>query len=50
MCLCIIGYILNKLGKNVRYEASPSIMLVFPNQFNHSVMQEEQDSIYHMTL
>ena len=26
--------ILNEMGKNIRYEALPSILSVFPNEFN----------------
>ena len=44
--------LLNELGKNIRCEAMPSILLVFPNDFNKisNTGARMQDSIYHMTL
>ena len=43
---------LNKLGKKIRCKALPSILLVFPNEFNkfNNAGARMQDSIYHMTL
>ena len=34
--------LLNELGKDVRCEALPSILSVFPNEFNNSIMQEHE--------
>ena len=44
--------LLNKLGKNVRCEALPSILSVFPNEFDkfNNTGAQMQDTIYHMTL
>ena len=44
--------ILNKLGKTIRCEAVPSILSVFPNEFNkfNNTGARMQDSIYYMTL
>ena len=44
--------LLNKLGEKIRFEALPSILLVFPNEFNkfNNTGARMQDSIYHMTL
>ena len=42
----ILLNLLNELGEKIRCEAWPSILSVFPNQFNKLV----QDSVYHMTL
>ena len=44
--------LLNELGTNIRCEAVPSILLVFPNEFNklNNTGTRMQDSIYHMTL
>ena len=44
--------LLNKLGKKIRCEAVPSILSVFPNEFNkfNNAGAQMQDSIYHMTL
>ena len=44
--------LLNELGKKIRCEALPSILSVFPNEFNKfsntgALMQE---SVYHVTL
>ena len=43
---------LNALGKQIRCEALPSILSVFPNEFNKfdNTGARMQDSIYHMTL
>ena len=48
----VLFNLLNELGKNIRYEALPSILLVFPNGFNkfNNTRARMQDSIYHMTL
>ena len=44
--------LLNELGKKVRCEALPSILPIFPNEFNKfdNTVARMQDSIYHMTL
>ena len=44
--------ILNKFGKKIRCETSPSIVSVFPNMFNtfNNTGARMQDSVYHMTL
>ena len=44
--------LLNELGKKIRYGAVPSILSVFPNEFNkfNNTGARMQDSIYHMTL
>ena len=44
--------LLNELGEKIRCEALPSILSVFPNEFNKFSNTEAgmQDSIYHMTL
>ena len=44
--------LLNELGKKIRCEALPSILSVFPNEFNklNNTGARMQDSIYHMTL
>ena len=44
--------LLNKLMKKLRCEAVPSILWVFPNEFNkfNNTGARMQDSIYHMTL
>ena len=44
--------LLNKFGKKNRYKVLPSILLVFPNEFNkfNNTGARMQDSIYHMTL
>ena len=42
----------NELGKKIRCEAVPSILSVFPNEFNkfNDTEARMQDSVYHMTL
>ena len=44
--------LLNELGKKIRCEAMPSILSVFPNEFNkfNNTAARMQDSIYHTTL
>ena len=44
--------LLNELGKEIRCEALPSILSVFPNEFNkfNNTGARMQDSIYHITL
>ena len=44
--------LLNEFGKTIRYEALPSILSGFPNEFNkfNNTGARMQDSIYHMTL
>ena len=44
--------LLNELGKKIRCEAVPTILSVFPNEFNkfNNTGARLQDSIYHMTL
>ena len=44
--------LLNELGKKIRCEALPSILLVFPNSFNkfNNTGARMQDSIHHKTL
>ena len=42
--------LLNELGEKIRYEALPSILSIFPNEFNKFNNSRMQDSIYHMTL
>ena len=44
--------LLNELGEKIRCEALPSILSVFPNEFNKfdNTGARMQDSIYHMTL
>ena len=46
--------LLNSLGKKIRCEASPSILSVFPNEFNKfnigNTGARIQGSINHMTL
>ena len=44
--------LLNELGKKIRCEALPSILSVFPNEFNkfNNTGARMQDSTYHMTL
>ena len=43
--------LLNELGEKIRYEVLPSILTVFPNEFNKAknTSARVQDSIYHMT-
>ena len=42
----------NELGKSISCEALPSILSVFPNEFNKfsNTRARMQDSIYHVTL
>ena len=44
--------LLNELGKKMRCEAVPSILLVFPNEYNkfNKSGARMEDSISHMTL
>ena len=44
--------LLNELRKNIRCEAVPNILSVFPNEFNkyNNTGARMQDSIYHITL
>ena len=51
MCAHVLLNLLKELGKKIRCEALPSI-LVFPNKFNNfnNAGASMQDSIYHMTL
>ena len=44
--------LLNELGEKIRCEAVPSILSVFPNEFNkfNNTGARMQDSIYHMKL
>ena len=44
--------LLNELGERIRCEALPSILSVFPNEFNkfNNTGARMQDCIYHMTL
>ena len=52
MSALVLLNLLNELGKQIRCEALPSILLVFPNEFNkfNNTGARMQDSIYHMTL
>ena len=45
-------HLLNELGKKIKWEGLPSILLVVPNEFNtfNNTGAQMQDSIYHMTL
>ena len=42
----------NELGKKIRCEALPSILLISPNEFNKfdNTGARMKDSVYHMTL
>ena len=44
--------LLNELEKKIRCETLPSLLPVFPNEFNkfNNTGARMQDSIYHMTL
>ena len=44
--------LLNEVGEKIKCEALPSILSVFPNEFNkfNNTEARMQDSIYHMTL
>ena len=44
--------LLNELGKQIRCEALPSILSVFPNSFNNlnNTGARVQDSVYQMTI
>ena len=44
--------LLNELGKKIRCEAVPSMLLISPNKLNKSdnTGVRMQDSIYHLTL
>ena len=44
--------LLNELEKNIRCEALPSILSIFPNEWNkfNDTRTRMQDFIYHMTL
>ena len=44
--------LLNELGEKIRFEALPSILSVFPNEFNkfNNTGARMQSSVYHMTL
>ena len=44
--------LLNEFGKKIRCEALPSIVPVFPNEFNQlsNIGARMQEPIYHMTL
>ena len=48
----VLLYLLNELGKNIRCKGFPSILSVFPNEFNKfkNTGARMQDSIYHVTL
>ena len=48
----VLQNLLNDLWKKIRCEAMPSILSVFPNDFNevNNTGAQMQDSIYHMTL
>ena len=48
----ILLKLLNELEKNIGYEALPSILSVFPDEFNkfNNAGARMQNSIYHMTL
>ena len=52
MSACVLLNLLNELGKKIRCEAVPSILTVFPNEFNkvNNTGTRMQDCIYHMTL
>ena len=52
MSVHVLLNLLNELGKTIRCEAVPSILSVFPNEFNklNNTGARMQDSIYHMTL
>ena len=52
MSVHVLLNLVNKLGKNVRCEALPSILSVFPSEFNKfsNAGAPMQDSVYHMTL
>ena len=48
----VVLNLLNELGKKIRCQAVPSMLLVFPNEFNkfNNTGTRMQDSSYHMTL
>ena len=52
MSAYVLFNLLNDLEKKIRCEALPSILSVFPNEFNefNNTGTRMQDSIYHMTL
>ena len=52
MSVHVLLNLVNKLGKDVRCEALPSILSVFPSEFNKfsNAGAPMQDSVYHMTL
>ena len=48
----ILLNLLNELGQKISCQALPSILSVFPNEFNkfNNTGVRMQDSVYHMTL
>ena len=48
----VLVNLLNELGEKIRCEALPSILSVFPNEFNkfNNTGARMQDSIHHVTL
>ena len=52
MSAYVLLKLLNELGKKIRCEAMPSILIVSPTCLKNSINQEYeiQDSVYHMTL
>ena len=48
----VLWNLLNELGKKIKCEAVPSILSVFPNEFNkfNNTGARMQDSDYHMPL
>ena len=52
MSVHILLNLLNELGKKIRCKALPSIISVFPDEFNKfsNTGAQMQGSIYHMTL
>ena len=48
----IVLNLLNEFGEEIRCEALPSVLSVFPNEFNefNNTGARMQDSIYHMRL
>ena len=51
MSVHVLLNLLNEVGKKIRCEALPTILSVFPNEFNkfNNTGAQMQDSIYHMT-
>ena len=52
MSVHVLVNLLNELWKKIKYEAMPSILSIFPNEFDkyNNIGARMQDSAYHMTL